>query len=113
MNNWFMLLLFAGTFFSAFSQLLLKQSANQTYKQKIFEYLNWRVFLAYTIFVGVLVINTVAFTHVDMKYGSVIDTFSYVFVLLLSHFVLKEKFSKGKIIGNIIIIAGIIIYTLG
>jgi len=112
MNKWFMLLMFVGTFFTAFSQMLLKQSANQTYKNKIFEYLNWRVLLAYTIFVGVLMINTIAFTHVDMKYGSVIDTFSYVFVLVLSHFVLKEKFSKGKILGNGIIIIGIIIYTL-
>ncbi len=48
-----------------------------------------------------------------MKYGSVIDTFSYVFVMLLSYFILKEKFSKGKLIGNLIIITGIFIYTLG
>lgn len=110
--NVFMLLLFIGTFFTAFSQLLLKQSANQEYRHPIYEYLNWRVILAYAIFVAVLVNNTVAFTHVDMKYGSVIDTFSYVFVLLLSHFVLKEGFNKGKVIGNLIIICGILIYTL-
>ena len=48
-----------------------------------------------------------------MKYGSVIDTFSYVFVMLLSYFILKEKFTRGKIIGNLIIIAGIFVYTLG
>ena len=38
MNN-YMWLLFIGTFFSAFSQLLLKQSANKTYKNPIVEYL--------------------------------------------------------------------------
>lgn len=111
--NKFMLLLCAGTFFTAFSQLLLKQSANKTYKHPIYEYLNWQVITAYAIFVGVLLLNTYAFTQVDMKYGSVIDTLSYVFVMLLSFIILKEKFSKGKVVGNLIIILGIVIYTMG
>ena len=96
MNN-YMWLLFIGTFFSAFSQLLLKQSANKTYKNPIFEYLNWRVILSYGIFAAVLFLNTYAYTKVDMKYGAVIDTFTYVFVMVLSYFILKEKFTKGFI----------------
>ena len=39
-------------------------------------------------------------------------TFTYVFVLLLSFGVLKEKVSKGKLIGNLIIILGVLVYTL-
>ena len=105
--------MFLGTFFTAFSQLLLKQSAVKTYRHPIFEYLNWRVITAYGIFVGVLLLNTYAYTHVDMKYGAVIDTFSYVFVMLLSYFILKEKFTKGKLAGNLLIMTGIFIYTLG
>ncbi len=107
-----MLLMFCGTFFTAISQVLLKQSANRTWKHPIFEYLNWRVILAYFIFFGVLILNTYAYTRVDMKYGSVIDAFSYFFVMLLSYLILKEKFSRGRLIGNLIIIAGILIYTL-
>ena len=72
----------AGTFFSAISQVLLKQSANMEYKNPLREYLNWRVILA------------------------------YVFVLLFSWRILKEKISRGKIIGNLIIILGILVYTL-
>ena len=105
--------MFLGTFFTAFSQLLLKQSAGKTYRHPIFEYLNWRVITAYGIFVGVLLLNTYAYTHVDIKYGAVIDTFSYVFVMLLSYFILKEKFTKGKLAGNLVIMTGIFIYTLG
>lgn len=112
MNRLFMLMMFCGTFFTAVSQILLKQSANKTYKHPIFEYLNWRVIISYGIFFGVLLLNTYAYTKVDMKYGAVIDTFSYVFVLLLSYFLLKEKFSRGKLIGNLIIIAGVLIYTI-
>ena len=37
-----LLLMFAATFFSAISQVLLKQSAGNVYKSVIYEYLNWR-----------------------------------------------------------------------
>ncbi len=43
-----------------------------------------------------------------MKFGPVIDTAAYVFVLLFSWRILKEKISRGKIIGNLIIILGIL-----
>ena len=90
----------SGTFFSAVSQILLKQSANIRYENRIREYLNFRVILSYTIYMLILLLNTWCYTKVDM------------FVLLLSHFILKEKITKGKIMGNLIIIAGILIYTL-
>ena len=112
MNRLFMLLMFAGTFFSAASQILLKKSAGREYKHPIYEYLNWRVITAYIIFFGVLLLNTYAYTQVPYKYGSVIDTFTYVFVLLLSVLLLKEKLNKGKLIGNLLIIAGILLYSL-
>ena len=112
MNNMFMLIMFIVTFFSAISQVLLKQSARKTYSSGLREYLNWRVITAYFIFGAVLLANTYAYTRVDMKYGAVIDTFTYVFVMLLSIFVLGEKASRGRILGNLIIIAGVIVYTL-
>lgn len=107
-----MLIMLGGTFFSAISQVLLKQSANKKYENPIREYLNWRVIVAYGIFFGVLLLNTYCYTKVDMRYGPVIDTATYVFVLLFSWLILKEKITKQKVIGNLIIILGIIIYTL-
>ena len=94
----YLLLMFAATFFSAISQVLLKQSAGRTYKSVIYEYLNWRVIVAYGIS--------------PMKYGAVIDTFTYVFVMGLSYLILKEHFTRGQLIGNLIIIAGVLVYTL-
>ena len=108
----YLLLMFLGTFFSAISQVLLKQSAGKTYKSVIYEYLNWRVIVAYGISFSTLLLNTYAFTVVDMKYGAVIDNFSYVFVMVLSCLILKEHFTKGQLIGNLIIITGIFVYTL-
>lgn len=105
--------MFAGTLFTAVSQILLKQSADKIYRHPIFEYLNWRVILSYGIFAGVLLLNTYAYTRVDMKYGAVIDTFSYVFVMILSFLILKEKMTKRRLLGNLIIMTGVFIYTLG
>lgn len=102
----------AGTFLTAVSQLFLKQSANRPHKNVLFEYLNWRVLLSYGIFFGVLLLNTYAYTKVDLKYGAVIDTLSYVFVMLLSALLLREHFSRGKVIGNLLIMAGVLVYTL-
>ena len=110
--NLYMLLMFAGTLFTAVSQVLLKQSASRTYRHPLLEYLNWRVILSYGIFFGVLLLNTYAYTHVDMKYGAVIDTCSYLFVMLLSWLLLKEHFSRGQLAGNLLILAGILLYTL-
>ncbi|MBP3898832.1 MAG: EamA family transporter [Mogibacterium sp.] len=110
--NIYLLVLFVATIFSAFSQVLLKQSARMEHKSWIYEYLNWRVITAYAISFAVLFSTTFAYTKVDMRFGPVIDTFTYVFVMLLSYFLLKEHFSKGQLIGNLIIIAGVLIYTL-
>lgn len=110
--NKYMLLMLVCTVFSAVSQILLKQSANQEHESALKEYLNWRVITAYMIFGSVLLVNTYAYTQVDMKYGAVLDTFTYVFVLILSWLVLKEKITRGKLIGNLLIVAGVLIYTM-
>ena len=112
MVNFYFLLMFLGTLLTAISQVLLKTSSGKTYKSWIYEYLNWRVILSYSLFVVVLAMNTWAFTKVQMKYGTIIDAFSYVFVMILSVVLLREKISRGRLIGNLIIIAGILIYTL-
>ena len=110
--NKYVLLMFALTFFSTLSQLLLKLSANETHKGRFGEYLNRKVITAYLIFAVVLLLNTYAYTKVNLKYGPVIDTFTYVFVLLLSVLVLREKVTKWKLIGNLMIIAGVVLYSM-
>ena len=108
----YMLILFATTFFTAISQVLMKQSAQMEHKSWIYEYLNWRVILAYGIAFTVLMVNTYAYTEVDIKYASIIDSFSYVNVMLFSYLLLKEKFTRMQLVVNLIIMAGILIYTL-
>lgn len=104
--------MFLGTFFAAISQILLKQSANRTYDRKFGDYLNWRVIMSYGMYFGILFLNTWCYTRIDMKYGSIVDTCCYVFVMLLSWLILKEKITRRKLAGNLLIICGVIIYTM-
>ena len=112
MRNPYIYIMVAGTFLTAVSQLLLKQSANEKHESFWKEYLNWRVILSYGMFFLVLLANTYAYTKVDMKYGAIIDTLAYVFVLILSAVVLKEKATKRKILGNLLIVLGILLYGM-
>ena len=112
MNRTFLFIMLGGTFFSAISQILLKQSANIQYSNPLREYLNWRVILAYFLFFGILLLNTWCYTKVDMRYGPVIDTAAYVFVLLLSKVILKEKITKKKIAGVILILIGAVCVSM-
>ena len=99
-------------FFSAFSQILLKKSTQVEHKSKIREFLNVRVITAYGIFVVVLFLNSFAYKGIPYKYGSVLGVTSYVFLMILSRVLLKEKIEKNVLIGNLIIIVGILIYSL-
>ena len=101
-----------SAFLSALSQLLLKMSAKDTHKSKIFEYLNFKVITGYGLLMLTLLINTWAYQGVAYKIGPVINATSYIFVMLLGRFVLSEKLTTKKLIGIIFIIAGILISAL-
>lgn len=91
----------AGTFFTAISQVLLKQSANKKYSNPLLEYLNWRVIVAYGIFFGVLLLNTWCYTKVDMRFGPVIDTAAVCICSDLFKSDLERKdHQKGKTCGK-------------
>lgn len=112
--NYYSILMLFGALVTAISQILLKVSANHVKEKKvhfIFEYLNWRVILSYILFFGVLFLNTYAYRGVSFKFGFVISSTSYLWVMLLSHFILKERFTKNKILGNTVIFIGMLVYT--
>lgn len=106
------IIMITNAFLSAVSQILLKKSAMVKHKSPLYEYLNWRVVCAYGIFFLVLLTNAYAYQVIDYKLGPIIGTTTYLFVMLLSMFILKEKITERIFLGNMIIILGIIIYTL-
>lgn len=97
---------------ASYSQILLKISAGKTYKKNIYEWLNPIVIAAYSIFFLSMVLTNYALRGIEYKYSAIIESLGYLFILILSRSILKERMSKKKVIGNLIIIVGIIIYTL-
>lgn len=106
------ILMIFSALITAVSQILLKQSANKKYDNIIFEYLNPYVIISYGMFAAVLILNVFIFTKIDYRYGIVLNSLPTVMVMVLSNLLLKEKISRRRIIGNIIIIAGISIFML-
>lgn len=101
-----------GVFVASVSQMLLKKAANNTYKSHIKEYLNVWVICGY----GLMVVSTLcaifAYRGLEYKYGPAIESLGFVFVLIMSNIFYKEKITKIKIIGNILIIIGVLVFCL-
>jgi multidrug transporter EmrE-like cation transporter len=112
MINAFFILFLVSVFISSISQILLKKSADKEYENTLKEYLNPRVIAAYSIFLISTVLTTIAYRGVPLSIGPVLESTGYVYIAVLSVFVLKEKMSKKKILGNVLIIAGILVCAL-
>lgn len=110
--NFFALIMIFSAFLSAVSQLLLKLSANQTHKKVLNEYLNIKVLLGYGLILLTMFMNIYAYKGIDYKLGPILNTTTYIFVVILSVVVLKEKLTKNKLIGISLIILGLLIFSL-
>lgn len=112
-----MLLLYSGimllgTFISAVSQVLLKIAANKTYDNKIKEYINPFVIVAYGIFFLATLMNVVAYKVVPLSMGPILEATSYLYVTVFGVTMFKEKINSKKLIALALIIIGIVIYGL-
>ena len=68
---------------------------------------------AYVCFFGASLLTVLAYRGVDLSWGPVLETTSYIYIMILSAIFLKEKVSGKKVLGNVIIIIGIVIYAFG
>lgn len=113
-NNIVLLLVFlVSVFISSCSQIALKKSANTQHGGFVKEILNPIVMGAYLCFFGASLLTTFAYKGVPLSLGPVLEATSYIYVVILSRFFLGEKVTRKKILGNLLIIAGILIYASG
>lgn len=101
-----------GVIVSAFAQILLKKSANIERENKIKEYLNFKTIFAYGIFFGATLCSVFAYKYVPLSMGPILGTTEYIFVALLSYWLLKEKIEKKKLIGLVTIIIGVLVFSI-
>ena len=106
------LLLIASVFIASCSQILLKKSSEIKYDSFIKEYLNWRVIVGYGMMVLSTILTILAFKGLDYKNGPILEAVGYIFMMVLSRYFLKEKITKNKIVGNILILLGIVVFYI-
>ena len=89
-----------------------KKTADKKHDSLIKEYLNFPVITAYTIFFLSTVCTMIAYKKISLSSGPILETLQYIFIAVLSVIFLKEKISKKKMVGLIIIFIGVIIFSL-
>ncbi len=109
MNDFGIFIAMLTPLMSAVSQVMLKKSAINPANTGIKTYLNPLVVAAYALFFSCMLLNVVALKTVDLSLAGMLECLGYLYIMVLSGMVFKEKFTPKKIVGNLIIIVGIII----
>ncbi|HBB13990.1 MAG TPA: multidrug ABC transporter [Treponema sp.] len=111
MNNIkYIILLLFSVFISTISQILLKKSALEKHPSWIREYLNIKVIIAYSLFFTAVLIDLLALKFVQVSFVPVIETSSYVFIIILGRIIFNEKINIKQTVSLLLIISGIFIY---
>lgn len=106
------IILLASVLVASVSQIILKISANREHESRIKEYLNPLVITAYVMLLGSTVLTMLALRHLPLSHQPLYESASYIFVSVMGFFLLKERFTKKKLIGLALILAGIFIFSL-
>lgn len=109
MNKYLMILIVSVTV-ASFAQILLKKSAEKNYSSPLREYLNPYVIGGYGLMFLSMFMTVTAYSGLDYTNVPVVESLGYVMVMLLSCFFFCEKITKRKVLGMVIILAGIVIY---
>ena len=115
MNNTIILytgILLLGVFIGAVSQILLKKASLKHYDSLIQEYMNPLVIIAYVMFVATTFFSIIAYKVIPLSMGPILETTSYIYVTFFGVKIFGEKLNSKKILSLILIISGIIIYSL-
>lgn len=97
---------------SAFSQILLKKSSDIERDSKLKEYLNPYVIAGYGITFLCMVLMVVAYKGLPYKYGAILESLVYLYIMVLSKIFLGEKITVKRIVGNLIIVCGVFVFSI-
>ena len=110
-NSSFIILIFS-VFIASISQILLKKSALKKHPSIIKEYLNPYVIGGYALLIVSTILTIVAFSRIDYKNGPIVESLGYIFVMFMSLIFFNEKITRKKLLGNLLILAGIFIFYI-
>lgn len=105
-------LLLLSVFISSVCQIILKKAADKTYESPLKEYMNPMVIGAYGLFFCSVILTMLALKHVPLSMSPILESTGYIFVSVMGYIFLKERFSRRKLMGFALILAGIVIFNL-
>ena len=105
-------LLLLSVFISSVSQIILKKAADKTYESTLKEYMNPMVIGADGLFFCSVILTMLALKHVPLSMSPILESTGYIFVSVMGYIFLKERFSRRKLMGFALILAGIVIFNL-
>lgn len=108
----YLLIGFFSVFVSSVSQTVLKKASMTPRKNLLAEYLNLPVILAYGMFFGSTLLTMLAYKKLPLSMSPAFESSSYIFVTIFGITVFKEKVGRRKLFALLLILAGIIIFTL-
>lgn len=105
------LLIIIGCFLTAVSQALLKLAVKKYGAKsiRIKDYLNPYVVTGYLLMFITTILSVFALKAVPLSLLLAMESLTYVFVLVFSFFVFKEKIKRDRFIGVFLILLGILI----
>ncbi|MDP2797274.1 MAG: hypothetical protein Q8N94_07170 [Methanoregula sp.] len=98
--------------FTSIGHLLLKIGAIHASISGARIYTNPVSIAGYLIFAFVAFVSIYAMKGLDMKVFFALNSLTYICIPILAYLILKESFTKNKIVGIIIISIGVIIFNL-
>ncbi len=105
----YLFIAFLSSLFSSLSQVLLKKSSNNEHKTIFSEYLNFYVIFGYIISFICMGMMIFAFKGIPLKFAPAIEASAYIYIMVLSRVIFKEKITRKKFFGILLIVFGIII----
>ena len=108
----YILIMLSGILIASIAQILLKSSALSEHSGRLREYLNVRVILAYSMMFASTLLGIKAYRVIPLSMGAILEASGYVYITLAGRFIFHEKITLRKVISIVLIISGIIIYSV-
>ena len=106
------LIMVLGVFMASVAQVLLKKSAQKKYVSVIWEYLNWRVILGYSMMLFATLCSVFAYKVIPISLAMVLDATGYIFVTLFGIIIFKEIVTRKRLFALMLILSGIVVYSV-
>ena len=74
--------------------------------------MNPYVIIGYGMMVLSTIVTILAYQKVEYKNGPVVEALGYILIMILSYLFFREPITKRKVLGNTLVLLGIIIFYL-